>query len=420
MKPLLSAGAGLLLAAVASPDASAQRAVQSPSSEVAAPGAAVPPPPGVLPSACGALIVCGGELTAQLQALGISGSDQTKGAVSTDAALDLYANYSDWLSLYGTAKLERQRSDNLDSFFPGSNAFFRSEGLTLRQLFVAARPGAGTVLYGGKIHPNFGSAYEQTPGNFYNFGTDYEQDERIGVGVQYALPETLGHRLRVSLEAFFLDTSVLSESLLSRPAFDDPDPTVRVHRYSLGQFGPSNTNSLDSYTLAVRGGEPERGLTYQVSLTSEASDDVGARREFGQSIGMSYDPTGDGIPLGARLGVTPFVEYTHFSNFQANPGLERHYLVGGAAFHYVRWELDVSAGLRHTSDDNNAPGQAFTNAVATQERRAWDHQENVSLNYAFPFAISYDLAVGFGVNHVAVAGRHSWSFGPSLAFGTKF
>jgi len=420
MKPLLPAGAGAVLAAVVATDASAQRAVQSPSSEVAAPGAEAPPPPGVLPSACGALIVCGGELAAQLQALATSGSDKTKGAASTDATADLYANYSDWLSLNSTIKLERQRSDNLDSFFPDSNAFFRSEGLTLRQLFLAARPGGGTVLYGGKIHPNFGSAYEQTPGNFYNFGTDYEQDERIGVGAQYALPEALGHRIRVSLEAFFLDTSVLSNSLLSRPAFDDPDPTVRVHRYSLGQFGPSNTNSLDSYTLAIRGGEPERGLTYQVSFTREASDEPGARKEFGQSVGVSYDPTGDGIPLTTRLGVTPFLEYTHFSNFQANPGLERHYLVGGAAFHYVRWELDVALGLRHTSDDNNPPDQAFTNAVATQERRAWDHQESVSLNYAFPFAISYDLSIGFGVNHVAVASRHSWSFGPSLGFGTRF
>ena len=419
MKTLLSTGAGLFLAAVAAPDASAQRAAQSPSSEFAAPGAETPPPPGALPSACGALIVCGGELEAVTTALVTTNAASTKGAVSTDADLDLYANYSDWITLNSTVKLERQRSDNLDSFFPASNALFRSEGLTLRQLFLVARPFAATAVYGGKIHPNFGSAYEQTPGNSYNFGTDYEQDERIGVGAQYALPEALGHRIRISLEAFFLDTSVLSQSLLSRPAFDDADPTVRVHRYTLGAFGPSNTNSLDSYTLALRGGEPERGLTYQVSLTREATDEPGGKSEFGQSVGASYDPTGDGIPLGGRLGVTPFLEYTHFSNFQGNPGLERHYVVGGLTFTYVRWQLAIAGGLRRTTDANNPPGQAFTNAVATQENAAWDHQENISLNYTFPIE-RYNLSLGGGLNHVSVAGRHSWSFGPSLGFGTKF
>src|SRR5579885_1317303 len=321
MRIFLSTSLGIIVVIAVGGEAIAQRAVQSPSSEVSAPSAAAPRPPGVLPSPCGSYIVCGGELTSQLQALGISGSGQTKGAISDDADLDLYANYSDWLSLYSTVKLERQRNDNLDSFFPQSNAFFRSEGLTLRQLFLAARPFNSAVVYGGKIHPNFGYAWDQTPGNFYNFGTDYEQDERIGVGAQYLLPEVIGHHIRVSLEAFFLDTSVLSESLLSRPAFDDPDPTVRPHRYQLGAFGPSTTNSLDSYPLAIRGGEAERGLTYQVSFTREATDEPGGRSEFGQSIGVSYDPTGDGIPLGSRLGVTPFLEYTHFSNFQGNPGL---------------------------------------------------------------------------------------------------
>ena len=401
-------------------EAAAQRASQTPSSEIATPTEQAPPPPGLMSSPCGAAIVCGGEFETQLQSIVSTSAGTTRGALSDDSNLDLYANYSNWLSLNGTVKLERQRSDNLDSFFPASNALFRSEGVTLRQLFVTARPGGGVVLYGGKIHPNFGSAYEQEPGNFYNFGTDYEQDERIGIGVEYLLPETLGHRLRVSFESFFLDTSVLSQSLFSRPSFGDPDPTVRFHRYALGLYGPSNTNSLASYTLALRGGEVDRGLTYQLSLTRETANTPDSRTEFGQSIGASYDPTGDGIPLGSRLGVRPFIEYTHFNNFQNNPGLQRHYLIGGLTFVYVRWELALAAGLRRTIDHNNPSGQAFTNAVATQERSAWDHQQNISLNYALPFAVSYDFTVGAGVNHVTVAGQSSWSFGPSLNFGMRF
>lgn len=414
-------GASLLLA-FASGDAHAQRAVSVPSSESAAPSAtAAPPPPGMTPS----ILVYGGEINSQLQALASTPQGgSTKGAVSDDSDLDLYANYSDWLSAYSDIKLERQRDDNLDSYYPNRNSAFRSEGLTMRQLFLAARPADTLTVYGGKIHPNFGSAFDQEPGNFYNFGSDYEQDERIGVGAEYLLPELVGlYKLRVSLEAFMLDTSILSESLLSRPAFDDTDPTVRFHRYTLGSFGPSNTNSLASYTLAFRGGEAERGLTYQVSFTKEATDNPAGQTEWGQSIGASYDPTGDGIPIGARLGLTPFLEYTHFNNFQNNPGLSRHYLIGGAAFTYVNWQLALAAGLRRTSDNANAPGGApFGNAVAAQEYKAWDHQENLSLNYSLPpsGALPAGVTLGAGVNHVIVAGRSSWSFGPSLSYHRDF
>lgn len=417
---LVSTGAAISTLIGSASVATAQRATQTPSSETAAPSAAAPPPPpGLVVSPCGNAIVCGGEFSSQLQALGTTFSDG-KGAISVDSNLDLYANYSDWLSAYSTVKLERQRNDNLDSFFPDRNAAFRSEGLTLRQLFLATRPLAGATIYGGKIHPNFGSAFAEAPGNFYNFGTDYEQDERIGIGGQYLLPEMLGHRLRLSLESFFLDTSPLSQSLFSRPGLNDPDPTARPYRYTHDQFGPSNTQSLSSYTLALRGGEAERGLTYQISFTKQATDDPMGKTEYGESIGASYDPTGDGIPLTEKIGVTPFIEFANFNNFQNNPSMARNYLIGGLTFSYVRWQLSLAGGLRHTHDPANAPGQAFTNAVATQERDALDHQENISLNYALPVAVSYSLSVGAGINHVHIAGQESWSFGPSANLSVPF
>jgi len=401
-------------------EAAAQRAVETPSSETAAAGnASAPPPPGPLATPCGAVIVCGGEISSQIQALATTSSGG-KAAISDDTSTDLYANYSNWLSAYGNIKLERQRNDNLDSFFPDRDAAFRSEGLTLRQLFLAMRPFSGATIYGGKIHPNFGSAFAEAPGNFYNFGTDYEQDERIGVGGQYFLPEAFGHHLRVSLESFFLDTTPLSGSLFSRPGLNDPDPTARPYRYTLGQFGPSNTNTLASYTVALRGGEAERGLTYQLSFTREATIDPLGKTEYGESFGVSYDPTGDGIPLTDRLGVTPFLEFTHFDNFQNNPSMARNYLIAGATFNYIRWHMSFAGGLRQTHDPANAAGQPFTNALATQERNALDHQANVSLNYDLPIAISYGLSVGAGINHVHIAGRDSWSFGPSANLSFAF
>jgi hypothetical protein len=397
MKMFLIRLAGVTLLAFAAADAHAQRAVQMPSATTAAPLPTGTAPAG-FPSGG---FVYGGEFETHLQSeMTQPSGSAVKGTIFADSEADLYANYSTWLSLYSNIHLERNRNDNADDYYPDANSFFRSEGLTMRQLFVALRPRDDISIYGGKIHPNFGSAWDLTPGNFYNFGSDYEQDERIGLGVEYRLPETLGlHNLRVSVETFFLDTSFLSNSLLSRPSLDDPTAD-RLRRYTHSQFGPSNTEGFDSYTVALRGGEAERGLTYQVSFTQEGTDDPAGRTEYGESLGAQYDPTGDGMPLGPRLGVTPFLEYTHFNNFGGTANLEMHYLIGGLTFTRVRWQFIVSAGLRQSMG-------------ATQST---DHQENISINYT----VNPYLTVGGGANYITVAGRGSWSVGPSLNFQIAF
>ena len=390
------AGAALL-AATGPRDAAAQRAVETPSSEVGGAVTTTPPPPGFPVSP----FVYGGEFQTHLQGE-ITKPDRSsaKGTIFDDSDLDLYANYSTWLSLYSDVHLERNRNDNANDYFPDSNAFFRSEGLTLRQLFAMVRPIADWSVYGGKIHPAFGSAWEIEPGNFYNFAADYEQTERIGFGVQYRLPDAIGLRnARLSVETFFLDTSILSNSLISRPSLDDPTAD-RLRRYTRDQFGPSNTGDFSSYTIALRGGQPSRGLTYQLSFTQEATDDPTGKKETGESIGISYDPTGDGIPLSPRLGVTPFLEYAHFNNFAGIADLERHYLLGGLTFTRVRWQLVLAAGLRKSL------------GIAHDT----DHQENISLNYT----VTPHVTVGGGLNYIRVAGTGSWTFGPSLNFHIAF
>jgi len=359
-----------------------------------------PPPPG-FPANYQSNIVFGGEFDTHLQAeLTKPSGTGAKGTVFDDSELTLYGNYSTWLSLNSDIKLERNRNDNEEDFYPDRNSFLRSEGMTLRQLFATVRPFDQVSVYGGKIHPNFGSAYQAEPGNFYNFGSDYEQDERIGFGAQYALADLLGlTNVRLSVETFYLDTSFLSESLLSRPALDDPTAD-RLRRYTRNQFGPANTGSFDSYTVALRGGRAEQGLTWQISLTQEATDDPSGRTEYGQSIGATYDPTGDGLRLTGRLGLTPFLEYAHFTNFAGITGLERHYLIGGATFSYVRWQLILAGGLRKSLGASHDT----------------DHQENVSLNYS----VTDELTVGGGVNHVEIAGRGSWTIAPSLAYKIAF
>jgi len=378
----------------------AQRATTAPSATLLGAGGTTEAPPPGFPQSN---FVWGGEWETHEQAeLTKPDRGDAKGTVFSDQNLALYGNYSTWLSLYSDVHLERTRQDNADDYYPDRNSFLRSEALTMRQLFAELRPSQDWSIYGGKIHPAFGSAFEQEPGNFYNFASDYEQDERIGAGLAYRLPDSIGQtNLQISAEAFFLDTSVLSNSLLSRPSLDDPTAD-RTRRYALSQFGPSNTNKPDSFTLALRGGQAERGLTYQLSFTRETTLAPGGKAEVGESVGVSYDPTGDGIPLGPRLGVTPFLEYTHFDNFGGTAGLEAHYLVGGLTFTKARWQLAIAGSLRSN---------------VTSGTRTLDHQENISLNYA----LTPHVTLGGGVNYINVTGQGgSWSFGPSLSTNWGF
>lgn len=357
------------------------------------------PPPGFPQSN----FVWGGEWDTHLQSE-ITKEDRSdaKSTTFADSNLFLYGNYQNWFSTYSDIKLERTREDNADDYYPDRSSFLRSEALTIRQLFATVRPDQNWAIYTGKIHPAFGSAFELAPGNFYNFGSDYEQDERIGAGVAYRIPDSIGQtNLQLSLETFFLDTTFLSNALLSRPSLDDPTAD-RARRYTLGQYGPSNTNKPDSFTIALRGGQPERGLTYQISLTRETTLAPGGKAEVGESIGASYDPTGDGIPLGPRLGVTPFLEYTHFDNFAGEAGLEAHYLIGGLTFTRARWQFAIAGGLRNNNIGNT---------------HSLDHQENISLNYA----LTPHVTLGGGVNYIDITGRGgSWSFGPSLSTSWGF
>lgn len=397
-------GALALIAATAAP-AFAQRAVQSPSAATAAPTAA--------PEGMENAFVYGGDFATHVQAeVAKVGDKSAKGTAFDDTDSNFYANYSTWLSVYGNLHLERNRGTNANSYFPEHNSAFRSEGLTARQLFAAVRPTNDLSVYGGKIHPNFGSAFAEAPGNFYNFGSDYEQSERIGFGVEYRLPAWLGlENARLSVETYFLDTSPLSRSLISQPKLSEfaDGRADRARRYTRDQFGPSNTGGLDSWTVSLRGGQPETGLTYQVSWESQATSDPAGKTEHGGSIGMAYDPSGgDGIPLGHRLGVVPFVEYAQFSNFGNADGQNNRYLIGGLAFHYVRWELDVTAGIRRAT--NVALDDGTTDST-------FDRQQSISLNYRF----TPHLTAGVGINHIDVSGQgSSWSGGPSASYEMSF
>lgn len=101
----------------------------------------------------------GGEISTHLQAESISAEGSGhKATIYDDTDITAFVHWSDWLSINSDVKLERQRNDNLDNYYPTSNTAFRSEGVTLRQLNATVRPVQGLSAWAGKIHPRFGSA----------------------------------------------------------------------------------------------------------------------------------------------------------------------------------------------------------------------------------------------------------------------
>jgi len=318
----------------------------------------------------------------------------------SDDELAFHADHAKWLSLNGDIKLERTRNDNLNSYYPDRNTVLRSESLTLRQLYVTLRPADGVAVYAGKIHPRFASGYVDTPGLFYSFATDYEQDERIGAGVELTLPESLHlGDLRAAIEVFHLDTSVLSYSFPRGPSLNDPTAD-RAWRYAPSQFGPSNTGDVSSWTASLKSGEAGKGLAWQLSATHETTAQPGTKPEDGQSVSASYAPGETGIALTEHLGLTPFAEYTHFTNFRTLAGLERHYWLAGLAFKSGPWELDLAAGQR--TSRGAASGT--------------DQQQNLTLTYE----LVEGLRIGAGLNHVVIASRPSWAVGPALSYLITF
>jgi hypothetical protein len=344
----------------------------------------------------------GGELIAKLQGE-LTAPNRAKARVGlySDAELVAYLGFRDWFSLHTNIKLERTRNTNLANYYPDRNTAFRSQALTLRQLYATIRPVEGLAIYAGKIHPAFGSAWGPSmPGTFYNFGTDYEQDERIGGGIAYTFPESLGvPNLRLSVEGGYLDTSALSYTVPRGPSLFDTTAS-RPWRYARSQFGPANTGGLHSVVAALRGGKPGEGLLWQVSASHQATADRSAVAEHGQSIGASYDPTGKGIALTEDIGLTPFVEYAHFTGFAGVRGLQRHYLLGGLAFTQGDWTLSLAGGGRRS--------------LGTM--RGTDHQQNITLTYE----ILPRLQIGAGINHVTLAGRGSWTLAPALSYAVRF
>ncbi len=270
---------------------------------------------------------------------------------------------------------------------PGEDRVFEDHGFFLEELHYDYT-GDGFSLIVGKFAPNFGQAWYATPGVY---GTDfaeagYELAERIGFGGAYTVKSGTYGQHTVSASAFFLDTSILAES-------------VFTGRGDIGRKdgGPSNTGKPNSFAVTLDGSFPALdGLAYHLAVVDQAKGTGNGKDETGVAFGLNYT-----FKL-SEVDVNPYVEIVHFENAGAVRAQDRNFATAALGLGWRNWNLALAYARRET--DPEAGG------------RTVNEQLQVSAGYAFDNGIGVD----FGWRLLEEAGLSSHTFGILLGYRYDF
>ncbi len=281
---------------------------------------------------------------------------------------------------------------------PGKDRAFEDLGLYAKVLTLNYEEGPYAV-FAGKFSPNFGIAWDATPGVFgTDFAEDYEISEQLGFGGAFTFAEGRFGTHAVSASVFTADTTFLSES-----AFENRGRT----RKSNG--GLSNAESLSSIAVGLNGSEfaDVPGLRYHVALAHRKVDtlvedgvavaDADIEDESGFAVALEYR-----YALTDDLSVTPLVEWAAFDNKDGKRGIDRTYVTTGVGAEYRGW----NAALSYTGRFTETPGQADID----------DSLFQISAGYAFDFGLGIDV----GWKHTTESDADSGTFGVLASYVLAF
>jgi hypothetical protein len=193
----------------------------------------------------------------------------------------------------------------------GEDRTFADQGLFVEVLTLDYETGP-VHLSSGKMGVNFGKAWDATPGVF---GTDLAEEYEIAeaISVLGALRHDFGDGRKHTLTAqtFFLDTSGLAESALTRR-----------RKTREGDGGLGNTGDFSSIALALDGGDFPAlpGFAYHAAYVHHANDTENADNERRFALGGSYEfKIGD-------ITVQPLAEYILLSDAEGTADQDRTYV----------------------------------------------------------------------------------------------
>lgn len=266
-----------------------------------------------------------------------------------------------WLLMpYGFALRGVARFESAPRFTPDPP--LRDHALWLDELY-ASWAGGPLDLYGGKIHPRFGFAWDRGPGLYgTDFGREYELTEKIGFGARLYLSDFAGLAERIGshtlqFEAFHADRSVLSGSLFARRYFEgeaaderraDPSLVGRVPeriprlfwRNSRGLGAPDNASGLAGRVLSLGGfgiptplGPAGYTLAWSEREPGEDATTIGrGANEQGYAAGAFAT-----VALPRGLELAPLAEWVRLDEAGGFRGRTAEWLTAGAALRGGPW-----------------------------------------------------------------------------------
>ena len=197
-------------------------------------------------------------------------------------------------------------SEPVEDAIPGDNQIF-SGGGTYVDVLQAQIDFENLSIWGGKIHPLFGRAWDVTPGlHGTDLAENYDLTERLGAGASYSF-EAAGLANRLQASAFTVDRTIFSESLFTNRG-----------RASLADGGAGNTKAVSSLAVALDG-----------CIGAEA-DSCYEDGSFGYQIAARYQKGSYGnelgflaslnksVPLSDEASLRLFGEAAWFRNFDGS------------------------------------------------------------------------------------------------------
>ena len=252
---------------------------------------------------------------------------------------------------------------------PAEDRYFEDQTLFVRKLFVNYDVNDRLSLQAGKFTPTFGFASLVTPGMYgNNYSKEIELIERIGLGAEYTFDTGALGEHTLSASTFFDDTSFLAGSL---------DLGGRRSRNRLADGGASNTESFESFTVALEGREISQlpGFVYRLAYIHQAAGEGDVADENGFLVAAIQS-----FQLGDGQSLTLIGEIAPLWNFQGTDD-NIIYASAGVAYQIALWTVTLSGTGRWR---DLASGDTFDD-YAVQTAVGYDLDRGASIELAHEF-----------------------------------
>jgi hypothetical protein len=221
---------------------------------------------------------------------------------------------------------------------PGEDRLFGDMGLYAEALY-GEFDSEVFALRIGKFGQKFGIAWDVAPGIWGADFADYELDEQMGIAGELRVNAKRGGKHSLTLGSFFTDTTILSDSAITRRG-----------RTRKSDGGPGNTEDFSSFSIALEGGHIAsfRRFGYHVAFVRRDANGPDERDEIGYAAAATF-----GFEFG-EIEILPLVEWARLQNQDGAPGVDTNFLTIAAELKHGPWSLALVWTGRRTS----ASGQA--------------------------------------------------------------